>query len=102
MPENIETETAVEKAVKNDRGETVSFEVTTVEKILNELKADYKNDKLVDGNGKEVRFYERLCRGVSRGLEEDAQDQKAKEDELSELKKRYTVIILYCDPRKAL
>jgi len=102
LPDNIETETPVEKAIKNDKGETISFEVTTVEKILNELKADYKNDKLVDGSGREIRFYERLCRGVSRGLEEDAQDLKEKENELAELKKRYTVIILYCDPRRAV
>ena len=100
LPENIKPETQIRKAIKNNKGETVSFEITTVEKILNELKAFYKNGKLVDGNGREIRFYEPLCRGVSRGTEEDEQDRKAKENELAELEKNNTVVILHCDPRR--
>lgn len=102
LPPNITLETEVRKDVLNDKGEVVSFEVTTVEKRLNELKARYKKDKLVDKKGREIRFFEPLCRGVSRGFEEDQQDQKAKEKELAELKKKYTVIVLYCDPRKVM
>ncbi len=102
LPENIKTETQVTREVKNDKGETVSFEITTVEKRLNELEARYKNDKLVDKSGREIRFFEPLCRGVSRGFEGDKNDQKAKDEELAELEKKYTVIVLYCDPRKAV
>lgn len=102
LPENIKLETQVRRAIKNEKGETVSFETTTVEKRLNELAARYENDKLVDAKGKEIRFHEPLCRGASRGAEEDEQDQKEKERELAELEKKYTVIILYCDPRKTM
>lgn len=100
LPENIKAETEVRRAIKNEQGETISFEITTVEKRLNELQARYENDRLIDGNGREIRFYEPLCRGVSRGTEEDEADQKAKETELAELEKKYTVITLNCDPRK--
>ncbi len=102
LPENIKMETEVRKTIKNDKGETVSFEITTVEKRLNELEARYNNDKLVDKSGREIRFFEPLCRGVSRGFEGDERDQKEKDEELAELEKKYTVIVLYCDPRKAV
>lgn len=102
LPENVKTETQVSKAIKNAKGETVSFEITTVEKTLNELGAGYKNDVLVDGKGREIRFYEPLCRGVSRGAEGDDEDRRAKENELAGLEKNYTVVVLYCDPRKTL
>jgi hypothetical protein len=102
LPENIKPETEVRKDIKNEQGEVVSVEVTTVEKRLNELKARYEKDKLVDGKGREIRFFEPLCRGVSQGLEEDQKAQEEKDKELAGLQKKYTVIILYCDPRKAL
>lgn len=102
LPENVKLDSPVAKAIKNEKGETISSEATTVEKRLNELKARYENEKLVDGNGKEIKFFEPLCRGVSRGVEEDEQDRKEKENELAELEKKYTVIVLYCDPRKAM
>ncbi|MCY7376743.1 MAG: hypothetical protein LH472_12355 [Pyrinomonadaceae bacterium] len=102
LPENIKPATEVRRIVKNRKGETVSFEVTTVEKRLNELKARYKNNKLVDRSGREIRFHQPLCRGVSRGFEGDAQDQKANERELAELEKKYTVLVLHCDLRKLM
>jgi hypothetical protein len=102
LPENITLETEVRKDSKNDKGEVTSFEITTVEKRLNELKARYEKDKLVDESGKEIKFFEPLCRGVSAGYEQDQADQKAKERELAELEKKYTVIVLYCDPRKVM
>jgi hypothetical protein len=102
LPPEITAETEVRKDVLNAKKEVVSFEITTVEKRLNELKARYKKNVLVDAKGKEIRFFEPLCRGVSAGYEQDEIDRKAKEKELSDLKKKYTVIILYCDPRKAV
>lgn len=102
LPENITLEREVVKTVKNDKGASVSSETTTVEKRLNELKARYEKDKLVDGNGKEIRFFEPFCRGVSAGFEQDQADQMAWEKELAELEKKYTVIVLSCDPRKAM
>jgi hypothetical protein len=102
LPENITLETEVRKDVKDKKGAVISSETTTVEKALNELKASYKDDKLVDGKGKEIRFFEPLCRGVSAGEEQDEIDRKAKEKELADLEKKYTVIVLLCDPRKAM
>ena len=102
LPPEITAETEVRKDVLNAKKEVVSFEITTVEKRLNELKARYKKNKLVDSKGREIRFYKSLCRGVSAGYEQDELDRKAKEKELSDLQKKYTVIVLYCDPRKAL
>lgn len=102
LPPNIKLETEVRKDVLNDKGETVSSEITTVEKRLNELKARYEKEVLVDEKGREMRFFEPLCRGVSAGFEQDREDQKAKDDELAELRKKFTVIILYCDPRKMM
>lgn len=102
LPENITLETEVRKDVKNKKGAVISSATTTVEKRLNELKASYKNDKLVDGKGKEIRFFEPLCRGMSAGFEQDEADRKAKDKELADLEKKYTVIVLLCDPGKAM
>ncbi len=102
LPQNIEAATQVSKPIKNDKGDTISYEITTVEKILNDLKAGYKDNVLIDGKGREIRFHEPLCRGVSRGVEGDEEDRRAKEKEFAELEKKYTVVVLFCDPRKAL
>jgi hypothetical protein len=102
LPENITLESKVAKETKNDRGEFTSVEIVTVEKRLNELKARYEKDRLVDEKGKEIRFFQTLCRGVSAGEEQDEIDRKAKEKELAELEQKYTVIILQCDPSKVM
>ena len=98
LPEKITLETEVRKDTLNDKGEVISFEVVTAEQRLNELKARYEKNVLVDGKGKEIKFFEPLCRGVSAGTEQDREDQKAKDEELARLKKSFTVIILYCNP----
>jgi hypothetical protein len=102
LPENIKLETEVRKETRNDKGEVISFEITTVEKRLNELNARVENDKLVDEKGREIRFFEPLCRGVSAGDEQDEIDRRAKDKELAELLKKYTVIVLHCDPSKVM
>lgn len=102
LPPNVMLETEVRKDVLNRRGKVVSSEITTVEKRLKELKARYRKNVLVDGKGREIRFFEPLCRGVSAGFEEDQKAQKEKVRELAALKKSYTVIVLYCNPLKAV
>lgn len=102
LPENITLETEVKKDVKDKNGKVVSFETMTVEKRLDELKARYEKDKLVDEKGREIRFFEPLCRGVSAGEEQDRADQEAKDKELADLEKNFTVIVLFCDPRKVM
>jgi hypothetical protein len=102
LPPDVTLETEVRKDVLNRRGKVISSEVTTVEKRLKELKARYRKNVLVDGKGREIRFFEPLCRGVSAGFEEDQKAQKEKDRELAALRKKYTVIILYCNPLKAV
>ncbi len=103
LPEGVALDTEVQgKAVKNDKGEIISYEITTVEKRLTELKAKYKGGELVDDKGREIRFFNPLCRGVSQGFEEDRREREKSENELAELKNKYTVIILHCDLRKLM
>lgn len=102
LPPNITLETEVLKEVKDRKGKIVATERTTVEKRLNELKARYKKGKLVDGKSREIRFFEPLCRGVSAGFEEDQKAQKEKDAELAELKKKFTVVVLFCNPLTAV
>jgi len=102
LPEGIALDTEVAgKAVKNDKGEIVSYEITTVEKRLTELGAKYEG-KLIDDKEREIRFFNPFCRGVSQGFEEDRREREKSENELAELKNKYTVIILYCDLRKLM
>ncbi len=100
LPDGIEPNTKVRKYVKNDKGEVVSYETITVEEKLKELGAKYENDKLVDRNGREIRFYTPPVRGTSQGFEEDAKQRESDKKELDELQSKYTVIVLYVDPRK--
>jgi hypothetical protein len=102
LPDSIKPDTKIRKDTKNDKGEVVTFEVITAEQRLKELKAGYEGEKLVDGKGREIKFFEPLCRGVSQGFEEDEKARKEKEKELAELEKKYTVIVLYCDPQKVM
>lgn len=102
LPPNVTLDAEVRKDVLNRSGKVISTEVTTVEKRLKELKARYRKNVLVDGKGREIRFFEPLCRGVSAGFEEDQKAQKEKTSELAALRKKYTVIVLYCNPLKAV
>ncbi len=73
-------------------------EKTTVEKELQDVGAKYEGGKLVDKNGKEIKFYKPPVRGASQGFEEDERQRKLDEKELKDLKEKYTVIILYVNP----
>lgn len=73
-------------------------EKTTVEKELQNVGAKYADGKLVDKNNKEIKFYKPPVRGASMGFEEDERQRKIDEQELKDLKEKYTVIILYVNP----
>lgn len=74
----------------------------TVRDALLRLKARCKKGKLVDGAGREIRFY-RLV-GCWGNPPEDYQEQLARQSqELQRLKKKYTVVEIGCgqlDPRQ--
>ncbi len=100
LPGGIKSDTKIRKDTKNNKGEVVSFEVVTAEQRLNEIEAKYDGEKLVDSKGREIKFFEPLCRGVSQGFEADEKARKEKERELAELEKKFTVIV-YIATRKA-
>ena len=102
LPDGVSLSDEVRKDVKNDKGEVVSFKVITVDAELKNLGAKYEGDKLVDSKGKEIHFYKPPVRGASQGYEEDKKQQERDAKELAELQKKYTVIILYVNPLKAV
>jgi hypothetical protein len=76
------------------KGEVVT--VTVAEK-LRELKARCRKNKLIDGQGREIRFYQLV--GCWGNPPDDYQQQLASQaQELAKLRKRYRVIEMTCDP----
>ena len=70
--------------------------VTVAEKLAS-LKAHCKKGKLIDGAGREIRFFH--LSGCWGNPPEDYQEILAKQDkELLRLRKRYTVIEMTCNP----
>jgi hypothetical protein len=100
LPDGIQSSDLVRKEVTDSKGEVTSIITITVEEALKELDAKYAGDKLTDRSGREIRFYTPPARGMSQGLEEDTRQRKEDEKNLADLKKKYTVIVLYIDPRK--
>jgi hypothetical protein len=70
--------------------------ITIGDKLV-ELKARCKEGKLVDGKGREIRFFKFACYGNPPG---DYEELRQKElEELEKLQKKYCVIVMECDPR---
>ena len=69
----------------------------TIEDKLVELKAHCSEGKLVDGKGREIRFFRIACFG---NPPSDYEELRQKElEELEKLQKQYCVIVMECDPR---
>jgi len=69
----------------------------TIEDRLVELKSHCKDGKLIDGKGREIRFFKFACYG---NPPVDYEEQRQKElEELEKLQKKYCVIVMECDPR---
>lgn len=100
LPDGVKPNDEVRKDVLNEKGEVVSYRTITVGEKLNELGAKYEGDKLVDRDGREIKFYTPPVRGASQGFEEDAKQQARDAQKFADLQKKYTVIVLYIDPRK--
>ncbi len=101
LPDGASLTDEVREETKGENGE-VSYKIITVEEKLKEIGAKYSGEKLVDKNGREIRFYKPPIRGASQGFEEDQEQQKRDADELKSLKEEYTVIILYVNPLKVM
>jgi hypothetical protein len=69
----------------------------TIEDRLVDLKAHCKEGKLIDGKGREIRFFQFACYG---NPPSDYDELRQKElEELENLQKKYCVIVMECDPR---
>ena len=82
-------------------GQPVGLHKVTVEQRLNELKATCNSDnKLVDGNGKQIVFYHLTgCWGnPPQGYQDILRKQR---EEINKLKEQYTVIEMTCNPSGA-
>ncbi len=101
LPDGVRPEDEVKLIVSSESGEKTIKIITVREKLI-ELGAKYVNGKLVDGNGREIKFYKPPVRGASQGFEEDRLQQLRDEEELKKLEKDYTVIILYVNPLKIM
>jgi hypothetical protein len=92
LPAGIESSTQVNGRTR----------IVTAEQRLRELRARYRRGVLVDSKGREIRFWTPICRGVAMPGDEGVEEQKAKDAELRDLKKKYTVITVVCDPRTVM
>jgi len=99
LPADIKLSDIVEAtSARYARGQASGVPKITVEDKLNELKATCSDDnKLVDGNGKQIMFYHLTgCWGnPPADYQEILQKQR---DELQKLKQQYTVIEMTCNP----
>ena len=67
----------------------------TISENLGELKANCDNDLLVDGEGKEIRFFNLQFCGGPNPPEEMVREYR---EELKALEEKYTVITMTCNP----
>jgi len=71
--------------------------VITVERKLAELKAHCKRGKLVDGSGRQIYFFPMTgCWGNPPENYQEILDEQSRK--LAQLRKRYTVIEMTCNP----
>ncbi len=68
----------------------------TVEEKLDVIGAHCENGKLVDVDKKEIRFFKPQCWGNRPFNYKEIRQQES--DELENLRKQYTVIVLECNP----
>lgn len=90
LPDDITLQTVVTYSFKPEKNETVK------DRLL-KLKAKCENGKLVDERGKEIRFFQLECWGNPPADYEERQQHQ--QDKLKEMEKKYTVIVMGCDPR---
>jgi len=97
LPDEIKLTDVVSTEMVRAPGGGRGIRKTTVEQKLKSLKARCRRKKLVDEAGTEIRFYKVTgCWGIeSPGDREILERQKR---EVAELKKRYRVIEMTCNP----
>ena len=96
LPEDIKLDTVV-SVIRKTPDLRSEVERETVKQRLNKLDARCKSGKLVDGKNREIRFYQlQGCWGnPPPGYQEIMNRQR---EELEELKRKYNVIEITCNP----
>lgn len=96
LPENIKPDQVV-SVISKTSGLKGEVERETVKQRLDKLDARCKSGKLVDAKNREIRFYQ--LQGCWGNPPADYQEiMNAQQKELQELKKKYTVIEITCNP----
>ena len=90
LPDDITLKDVVTYTLEADKN------VTVRDKLI-EMKAKCEKGKLVDSHHKEIRFFRPDCWGNPPADYEERQQQQ--QERLKELEKKYTVIVMGCDPR---
>lgn len=102
LPDGAKLSDEVREIEKDENGKVISDEIITVEQKLRKIGGKYEDGKLVDADGREIRFYKPPIRGASQGFEEDQRQAKRDAEDLEKLKEKYKVIILYVNPLKVM
>jgi hypothetical protein len=96
LPEDVKLDQVV-SVISKTPNLTGEVERETVKQRLDKLDARCKAGKLVDARNKEIRFYQlQGCWGNPPADYQEIMD--AQQKELQELKKKYTVIEITCNP----
>jgi hypothetical protein len=97
LPPDIKATDVVSAALAVSSNGSGTVKTTTVRQKLNQLRAHCRHGKLVDSRGKEIHFYHLTgCWGNPPA--DYLKIMQRQEDELKELKKKYTVIEMTCNP----
>ncbi len=102
LPDDAKLTDEVRVNELNEKGEVIGYTTVTVEQKLREIGAKYLDGKLVDKNGREIRFFKPLVRGMSEGFEKDEEFRQSEEKRLNDLKEKFTVIEIFVNPLKVL
>ena len=90
LPDDIKLKDVVTYGIREGR------DVTVRDKLVS-IKAKCEDGKLVDEAHKEVRFFRLQCWGNPPADYQERQQRQ--QEELKELEKKYTVIVMGCNPR---
>jgi hypothetical protein len=89
LPKDVRPDQIVAYGAKPDQN-------ISVEKKLTQMKARCRNGKLVDSKIKEIRFFRMSCWGNP--PPDYLEIERRENEELENLKRRYTVIVFMCNP----
>lgn len=102
LPDGAKLTDEVREIVKDEDDKIISDEIIKVEQKLRKIGAKYDDGKLIDADGRAIKFYKPPIRGISQGFEEDRKQAERDQKELEKLKKDFTVITLYVNPLKVM